>query len=238
MAGQAGAGDALPPLISIKAPRENGSQQEPSAAGSLEAGVLTTRKDAPMSFLDKIVAAVAPPESEETRMQARQRARAEAVTGGWFELVLDHHEQIEQAFAAVKAAPDAAGRRAAQKGLAVILTGHANAEEAVLYPEMADGGHKTHAGMAYEEQAMTKIQLALLEKLEPMSQDYLDKLEHIRGAVTHHMYQEESDWFLELQSEIPGSRQAHLAQRFREEMDRYVGGDGAAVSSPSPTFAA
>jgi hemerythrin superfamily protein len=137
--------------------------------------------------------------------------------------VIDHHEQIEQSFAEVKSASTPADRRQAQRKLAVLLTGHSNAEEAVLYPAMADGGHKTHAGMGYEEQAMTKIQFALLENIEPMSQGYLDKLEHIRGAVTHHMYQEESDWFLDLQSEIPGSHQAHLAQRFREEMDRYVG---------------
>jgi hypothetical protein len=177
-----------------------------------------------MSFLDKVVAAVTPPESEETRMQARARARAEAVEGGWFALVLDQHDQIEDAFAAVKLAEDAQTRRSAERRLNLLLTGHSNAEETVLYPEMADAGHKTHAGMAYEEQAMTKIQLALLEKMDPLSQDYLDKVEHIRGAVTHHMYQEESDWFRELQSEVPGSRQAHLAQRFREEVDRYLQG--------------
>jgi hypothetical protein len=179
-----------------------------------------------MSFLDKIVAAVTPPESEETRLEARARARAEVVPGSWFSVVLDHHEQIEAAFNAVRAAGEPGGRRIAQKQLALILTGHANAEEAVLYPALAEAGHKTHAGMAYEEQAMTKIQLALLEKLEPMSEDYVDKLEHIRGAVTHHMYQEESDWFRELQKDASASDQPHLAQRFQEEMDRYVGEGG------------
>lgn len=184
-----------------------------------------------MSFLDKIVAAVTPPESDETRLEARARARAEAVPGSWFSVVLDHHEQIEAAFDAVRAAGEPGGRRMAQKRLALILTGHANAEESVLYPALAEAGHKTHAGMAYEEQAMTKIQLALLEKLEPMSQDYVDKLEHIRGAVTHHMYQEESDWFRELQGDAPGSDQAHLAQRFQEEMDRYVGSGGTSAAA-------
>jgi hypothetical protein len=65
--------------------------------------------------------------------------------------------------------------------------------------------------------------MALLDKIDPMSQDYLDKLEHIRGAVTHHMFQEESDWFLDLKKEIPADRQAFIAQRYREEMNRYVG---------------
>lgn len=181
-----------------------------------------------MSFLDKMIVAVTPPESEDTRMEARTRARAEVDQGHWLATVIDHHEQIEAAFAAVRQAAGGAARRAAQKSLQVLLTGHSNAEEAVLYPALADAGHKTHAGMAYEEQAMTKIQLALLETLDPMSQDYLDKVEHIRGAVTHHMYQEENDWFRELKSEVDPSRQTHLGARFREEMDRYMQGPAAA----------
>ncbi len=174
-----------------------------------------------MSFLDKVIGAVTPPESDETRLGARRAARVEARPGDWLSLILDHHDQIEEAFAAVKAAPDAGSRRAAQKLLAVRLTGHANAEETVLYPEMADSGHKSHAGMAYEEQAMAKIQMALLDKIERMTQDDLDKLEHIRGAVTHHMYQEESSWFLDLKSEVPEARQAALAERYQEEIGRY-----------------
>lgn len=176
-----------------------------------------------MSFLDKIIAAVTPPESDETRMEARAEARRLARPGDWLSQIIDHHDQIEAAFAAVKSAPDATTQRAAQKKLAVILTGHANAEEAVLYPALVDDGHKAHAGLAYEEQAAAKIEMALLEGLTPMTQDYLDKLEHIRGAVTHHMYQEESSWFLDLQREMPDDVQARLTARYQEEADRYLG---------------
>jgi hypothetical protein len=181
-----------------------------------------------MSFFDKIVAAITPPESDETRMEARAKARSAASPGDWLSQILDHHDEIEARFADVKAASDAAGRRAAQKELALILTGHANAEEAVLYPALADEGEKAHAGLAYEEQAMAKVEMALLEKLEPLSQDYVDKLEHIRGAVTHHMYQEESNWFLDLKEKVPGNEQALLGDRYREEIERYVGGPVAA----------
>lgn len=176
-----------------------------------------------MSFFDKIVAAVTPPESDETRLEARANARRIAQPGDWLSQVLDHHDQIEAAFAAVKAASDPAAQRAEQKKLAVILTGHSNAEESVLYPALVDDGHKTHAGLAYEEQAAAKIQMALLEKIEPLTQDYFDKLEHIRGAVTHHMYQEESSWFLDLQKEVPHAEQALLGKRYAEEIDRYLG---------------
>ena len=36
------------------------------------------------------------------------------------------------------------------------------------------------------------------------------------------MYQEESSWFLDLKREVPGSRQAVLADRYKEEVHRYA----------------
>ena len=71
-----------------------------------------------------------------------------------------------------------------------------------------------------------------LEYLDPMGQDYLDKLEHIRGAVAHHMYEEESDRFLDLK-QIPGADQKRLTQRFREEFERYVGDNSVAGGNQS-----
>lgn len=51
-----------------------------------------------MSIIDKVVAAVTPPESERAREKARQQALAIAQPGSWFAMVLDHHQQIEAAF--------------------------------------------------------------------------------------------------------------------------------------------
>jgi hypothetical protein len=178
-----------------------------------------------MSIIDKVVAAVTPPESEEARREARAKAKAAARPGDWLFMVLQHHEQIEAAFVAVKAASNAAAQTAAQKTLAVILTGHSNAEESVLYPALTKVNEKGHAGMAYTEQAAAKTQMALLEGLTPMTQEYLDKLEHIRGAVAHHVYEEENTWFLELKDKAPQEAQAKLTQRYQEEFSRYVGRD-------------
>jgi hypothetical protein len=182
-----------------------------------------------MSIVDKVVAAVTPPESEEARKAARDKARAAASPGDWLSLVLEHHMQIEHAFAEVKSATTVSARLAAQKTLAVLLTGHSNAEESVLYPALAAADEKSHATMAYAEQAAAKTQMGLLEKLAPMSQDYLDKLEHIRGAVAHHVYEEEGTWFIELKEKVPAAEQNKLTQRYTEEFDRYVGEDPSEV---------
>lgn len=184
-----------------------------------------------MSIIDKVVAAVTPLESEQARIDARAKARAVARPGDWLSSVLDHHQQIERAFDAVKSAEDLHGRRSAQKWLSVILTGHSNAEESVLYPALANLDEKGHAELAYTEQSMAKIEMAALESLDPMSQAYLDKLEHIRGAVAHHMYEEEGTWFLELRDKASAIDQPTLTERYREEFARYVGNDQARAAA-------
>jgi Hemerythrin HHE cation binding domain len=176
-----------------------------------------------VSIVDTIVAAVTPPESEDARREARAKAHSAASPGDWLSMVLEHHERIESAFAAVRAANSANAQIAAQKKLAIILTGHANAEESVIYPALAGSNEKGHATTAYTEQAATKIQMGLLEKLAPMTTDYLDKLEHIRGAVAHHMYEEEGNWFIDLKEKAPAADQVLITRRYEEEFTRYVG---------------
>jgi len=177
-----------------------------------------------MSIFDKVVAAVTPPESEQARAEARAKAHSAADAGDWLSLVLEHHAQIEAAFEAVIAAREPASRTSAQKRLAIILTGHSNAEESVLYPALAaQADEKGHATMAYTQQAGAKLEMAELENLPPMSQDYIDKLEHIRGAVAHHVYEEEGTWFLEIKEKVPAEAQAKLTKRYKEEFERYVG---------------
>lgn len=64
------------------------------------------------------------------------------------------------------------------------------------------------------------MQIAALDDLDPMSQDYLDKLGHIAGAVTHPMYPEEGTWFLELKDKLARADQDKLTKRYIEEFTR------------------
>jgi hemerythrin superfamily protein len=177
-----------------------------------------------VSIVDKIVAAVKPTESPGDRAEARRKARTSSTPGDWLSLILDHHVQLEDAFARARSPKDSS-RAAALKHLGVLLTGHAIAEESVIYPAMAAIGAKGSAGTGYDEQATVKVQMAELEKLAPEGQAFLDQLESIRRAVAHHMYEEESSWFPELKHKTSAENQAHITQRYREEFDRYVGGE-------------
>jgi hypothetical protein len=177
-----------------------------------------------MSILDKAIAAVTPPVSDEKRAKAHQTARAASTPGDWLSQILDHHEGIEQAFAETRAAGSPGARRIALKRLGVLLTGHAMAEEAVIYPALAQAGKQGHANTAYTEQAAAKMQLAALETMDPMSEDFLDKLGHLEGAVKTHVYQEESDWFLDMKQQAPADAEAHATARYEEEYGRYIHG--------------
>lgn len=176
-----------------------------------------------MSVIDKVVAAVLPGPSEQAMQDARAKARALAGKTGWLSNVLDHHLQIEYCFAAVKQAGSASGRKKAQKQLALMLTGHAIAEESVLYAAMAPHGQTGGSNRLYAEQSSAKVAMAALDALEPMSQAYLDQLEQIRSAVARHVYAEESDYFPKLKSEADTATQAKLSRKYKEEFERYVG---------------
>lgn len=178
-----------------------------------------------MAVVEKIVAAVTPMESQKDRSEVRAKARKLAGSGNWFSLILDHHVKLEDAFAKAKMAPDAAAGVAAQKHLGIVLMGHAIAEEAVVYPALADVGEKSHSEMGYDEQVTVKMDMAELEKLAPQSRPYLEKLEAIREAVAHHMYEEEGTWYPELLRKAPAADQAKITKRYEEEFDRYVEGD-------------
>jgi hemerythrin superfamily protein len=171
-----------------------------------------------MSLIDKALGAITPPESEDARAEATRKARAASDGNDWLALALDHHDQIRAAFETCRTATGSGPRTLAMKALAHILNGHAYAEEVVLYPAMAKAGEKGHAGMAYGEQTTAKMQMAELERIDAASDAWADKLEHIRGAVLHHIYEEEKIWFPELKRDYDD--QIFLTQRFREEFAR------------------
>lgn len=178
-----------------------------------------------MSIIDKVVNAVTPAETEKDRAEVRAKARAIASPGDWFAMILDHHVVLEKAFASTKAASDAQSRVASLKKLGVVLMGHAIAEEAVIYPAMGDAGEKGHATTGYDEQVEVKMQMAMLEKLNPSSKEFGEKLEEIRQAVAHHMYEEEGTWYPELKKNAPAGDQAQLTKKYAEQFERYVGSD-------------
>ena len=172
-----------------------------------------------MSFLDRIAAALAPAASDEQRIEARRRLEELAHGEPFAEEILAHHRAIEGLFADARQ-DNGPAAQAAVRELAVLLNAHSMAEEAVVYPEVSEHSGKAHAGMAYEEHAMTKVQLAALQQLAPGTQEWREKLDHIESAVQQHVYQEESSWLPDVIRHAPVADRQRMGAEFIEYFNR------------------
>lgn len=175
-----------------------------------------------MSILDKVAAAVTPLASDEQRAKAHADAREFAERAPWLSRVLEHHEQIDALFAKLKGAASVSDRQAVLKQVGTLLTAHSIAEEAVLYPALVKADYESKATMAYTQQSTAKTEMFLLEGLDPASEEWADKLEHIISAIHQHVYQEESSWFRDL-AQSAEVNQTELAQKYDEQFARYMG---------------
>jgi erythromycin esterase-like protein len=158
-------------------------------------------------------------ERKPAKSHDRGNPRDGAGAADWHSLALLHHDQIRAAFMRALNAPPGGSRLAALKGLAVLLNGHSLAEEIVLYPVLASQAARA-ASTLYQEQSGAKVEMAMLEQLDPLADDWANKIAEIKAAVEEHMREEEERWFTQIKAS--GANQAKLTARYREEFDRYT----------------
>ncbi len=195
-----------------------------------------------MSWIDKIGSTVFPLASTEKRAEARRKAEQLGRSHQWLAQIVAHHKALEQAVEDALAATDLDTRRRAMKEVARLNTGHSIAEEVTVYPALIEHngalGGKVQAALTYEEQQMTKIQQAMLEELDPMSQEWRAKMEHIKSALQQHVYEEEGSRFAELAKALSPGESARLSRRYAEEFERYCGSEAAEQAQPALQMAA
>jgi hemerythrin superfamily protein len=172
-----------------------------------------------MALMDKHVAVT--PVGKDERGETRAKARAAAGHNDWLAHIVRHHEQIEALFTVLLAAPDEPSRRQGLTELALILTAHANAEEAVIYPALVHFGHGPGEMLGYTQQAEAKAQLGELAYLDSMSPEFCRQLQILRSAVLQHMNEEEGARLLALAA-LPANEQELLTSRYLEEFERYT----------------
>ncbi len=178
-----------------------------------------------MTLLDQMRAVVTPHRSQEERTRARNLACALALDCEWLSEVVRHHVSIEQALEAVRVARATSDRLRALHWLVILLTGHSLAEQAVLYPAMALERQRAHALSAYADESTVKIELAALQAMDPMTPDFVDKLERLRTDLAYHLHEEECLWYPALFRGAERQEHARLSACFGAEFRRYMGVD-------------
>ena len=129
-------------------------------------------------------------------------------------------------------------RRATFSTLSTLIISNSLAEEIAIYPALSAHCDSSYAKKAYIEKSCAKIQLGRLENIDFGSSEFETKLGHLESAIKHHMYQEESLWFIELIENAPFVDHEAIAKRYNEEFQCYMKGNLILAASIQNNFIA
>jgi Hemerythrin HHE cation binding domain len=152
------------------------------------------------------------------RLETRLAAGNAGPSGGWLDLVVRQHAEIEAAFERARECADPKEQQDLCRQLGVLVNAHADAEECVLYPARAL--LRTVDDHAAFEQDSLRLYTAEILRTDLTVAQYQLVLGSFYELAAAHMYAEESGWLLQLQARSTGSFQAHLTERYRAEYER------------------
>jgi hypothetical protein len=152
------------------------------------------------------------------RHAVRDRAQQLAPRGGWLEVLLEHHGQIEAAIDDTAAGDAIEERRRGQVQLQSLWSAHSGAESLILYPALAIID-KRRAHDACIEHLCVDVCLAEMRLLAPRDLMYQYRFDAMRLLILDHMYQEECSWLPAIQLRTNGTVERRLAEEYRSEFD-------------------
>ncbi len=175
---------------------------------------LLSRRGLGLIGASAVAAAIATPIAAQPR---RPMAR-----GDWFDMIREHHRDIDVTFREIMATRDrqVPRRRALQMRLMNQLAAHSGAEEAAVYPHVHDMLNRPQADELYTEQDMARVFLARLEMLEPSSPDWMRTMRELEAAIREHVAEEENDVYPALQRRA-GSMNAMITAGYAREYAKY-----------------
>jgi hemerythrin superfamily protein len=146
---------------------------------------------------------------------AEDRAKAsELPEGDVIRILLEQHAQVRDLFARLQAAP-AGGREDLFDDLRALLAVHETAEEMVLRPKADGDAWKQVAEERNDEEREANEVLKDLERLDPQTDAFLEKLTAFEKAVDEHAEAEESEEFPRVLSACDADERRKLGDRLR-----------------------
>lgn len=135
------------------------------------------------------------------------------------------HEKVEQIFRKLMESGDGAEKTRLDlcEKLKHELLAHAEFEEAVFYPAVRERngvGQQIKEGI--EEHNQVKRMLSEIEKMEPTSAGFMDKIEELQQAVQHHVDEEESEIFPAAKKLIEKEEGEQMSTRHDEMVQEHM----------------
>jgi hemerythrin-like domain-containing protein len=128
------------------------------------------------------------------------------------ELITQDHREMERLFERLQQGDGDPALLFPQ--MAAALTAHSRAEEAEVYPEIANAADAAAVIHAREEHAAADDLLAKLTTLDPGSAEFTEMLGKLVTAVSHHIAEEESSTLPALRAGLTPDRLTELAEAF------------------------
>lgn len=132
------------------------------------------------------------------------------------DLIMADHRDVEMLFEKLKSQPE--NRPALVAELAAKFVAHARAEETKVYPELAkaDPSERGEVHHGVEEHHEAEELLAKLMEADPDEAEFLNVLEKMVKAVSHHVEEEESGILPAMAKAIPADKLVKLGRVFSQ----------------------
>lgn len=138
------------------------------------------------------------------------------------ELIMKDHREVERLFGQLRTDP--ASRPGALPVLTTLLFAHSRAEEAEVYPVVAEEiGASEHVAHSQEEHVEADELLAKLADTDPEGPDFLAALEEVVRAVSHHIQEEEETVLADMREGLSDERRAELGTAFLAVRAEHLG---------------
>lgn len=136
-----------------------------------------------------------------------------------FRVLIQQHRELDELLAELADADDAETRAEIYPRMKARLLSHAKAEEATLYPALAEAGEDEESEHAEREHKEIEAALQALDALDWDDDGFEDAVAELVQCVEHHVEEEESDLFDAAWEAFDEQELDDLAARFLTRYD-------------------
>jgi hypothetical protein len=143
------------------------------------------------------------------------KATFEGLTGV-FKLLAEQHGEVAALLKRAAGAEKVEKRLDLWSKIRIELISHERGELGVVYPAMRDRAELREFAARHDQEAgQLEAAISGLDSIDPTTDQWHDKLEALIEMVTHHIDEEENEWFPRASELIKGEEAKDLEGRFK-----------------------
>jgi hemerythrin superfamily protein len=139
------------------------------------------------------------------------------------EILKNDHRLVESLFARLEKAPKGVEREAIFDELSSEFDVHASAEETAVYPRLEKEPElKGLVEHSFEEHNVARELIMQAQRIEPSSEAFLAAIKKLKGAIEHHVREEEEKLFPKMESVLDRNTLEIMAHEVERSKQRFA----------------